>query len=62
MNLDDGKNGCAFLRKVIQQTDPLTGKRSVDFKASLAKFEDRFMSQETKDLLLLILDNLEKGK
>ena len=46
MTLNDGKNGCAFLRKFMQQKDPVTGNKCVDLAANLELFEDRFMSQE----------------
>ena len=50
------------MKKVMQKRNPLTGKYVVDFIACLSQFEDRFLGDEEKALLLAILDSLARGK
>ena len=58
MILNENKNGCTFLRKVMLKKDPQTDEFVVNFVDSVSRFEERFLSDEQKGLLLAILDSL----
>ena len=68
MALRDNKNGCTFLRKVMLKTKIVeshnnkTEEPVVNFIENLNQFEDRFLSNEEKVLLISILESLAKGK
>lgn len=47
-------NGGTFLKKVLNHTKA-DGSYSVDLVGALHKFEERFLSESDKELLLLIL-------
>ena len=57
---ENGKAGCRFMRKVLDERNQ-EGNLRVDFVSAITEFEDRFLDEEEKNFLLRILKSLAKG-
>ena len=62
MALNESKLGCSFLKRVFNKRNDVDGTPRIDFVKTINFFEDRFMSQEDKQLLIRIMKSSVKGE